>query len=298
MTFDLTPLHPRFGVRIEGIDLAAMTPAIFARLRAAFEEHSLLLFPGQTLDDAAHLRLARLFGPIEDRNAAERAPGEAYKVPEVSNLRPDGTTVPADDLHMLNLKANMLWHSDSTFMPAPALANILIARTVTRNGGQTEFACSRAAFADLPEARKEQLRRRAFRHRYAHSRAQISEELAAMPMFHKWEDQIWRAIWPNPVNGREAIYIASHVCAVEGMDPESGAALIGELLKYVARDEYVFSHTWNVGDVIVWDQRAVLHRARPWNEEEPRRLTSLCVSATSADGLEEMKVTDQIRGLP
>ena len=285
----LTPLHPRFGVEVQDFPLAAMTPERFAPLRAAFEEHSLLLFRNQDFGEADHMALANLFGPIEDRNIDSRPKGEAFKIPEVSNIREDGTLTGEMDMHTLHLKANMLWHCDSTFLPAPALTNILVARVVTATGGATEFASARAGWADMPEELKTQIRGRMVRHRYAHSRAKINPELAQLPMFHKWPDQLWRAVWKNPVNGREALYLASHACAVEGMEPEAGLALIERLLNFVTQPDYVFSHTWNVGDVLVWDQRCVLHRATPWNYDEPRKLTSICTSVTVADGIEEMK---------
>ncbi len=284
-----TPLHPRFGVRVDNIDLRDITPEHFAAIRRAFEDHSLLLFPGQTLESEDHIRLARMFGPIEDREADERAEGEEFSVPEVSNIREDGTTSGEMDLHTLNLKSNMLWHSDSTFLPVPALTNILIGRVVTETGGQTELATTRAAWQDMPEDLKAQVRDRGLWHRYSHSRARISPELAKLPKFNKWPDQLWRAVWKNPHNGREALYIASHAFAVEGLPADEGTKLIDELLSFATQPEYVFSHTWNVGDVLVWDQRAVLHRATPWNYDEPRKLTSICVSATPADGLNEMK---------
>jgi len=287
---NLTPLHPRFGVEVADFDLREVDEDSFALIRAAFEDHSLLLFRNQKLADSDHLRLAQLFGPIEDRNADERAPGEEFKIPEVSNLRPDGTLTDEADLHTLHLKANMLWHADSTFLPTPALTNILTAHIVTETGGQTELASTRAGWADMPEELRAQIRGRGVWHRYAHSRARISPELAKLPMFHKWPDQIWRAVWKNPVNGAEALYLASHAFAVEGLPAEDGRDLIDRLLKYVTRPEYVFSHTWNVGDVLVWDQRAVLHRATPWDYEEPRKLTSICTSATRQDGLDEMRI--------
>ena len=196
----------------------------------------------------------------------------------------------AMDLHTLHLKANMLWHTDSTFLPIPALTNILTARIVTQTGGATQFASTRAGWADMPETLKTRIRGRGVWHRYAHSRARISPELAKLPMFNKWDDQLWRAVWTNPINGREALYLASHAYAVQGMEPETGTNLINSLMDFVTRDEYVVSHTWNVGDVLVWDQRAVLHRATPWNYDKPRKLTSICTSATVADGLEEMRV--------
>lgn len=284
------PLHPRFGVRIDNLDLRDVTKESFGAIRDAFETHSVLLFPAQHISNEDHIRLARLFGPIEDRNADTLQAAADFKVPEVSNIREDGSITGEMDLHTLNLKSNMLWHSDSTFLPVPALTNILTARVVTKTGGATELASTRAAWADMPEALKSRIRDCAFWHRYAHSRARISPDLARLPMFNKWPDQLWRAVWRNPVNGQEALYIASHAFAVEGMDPDEGLILLRELLEFVTQPQYVCSHTWNVGDVLVWDQRAVLHRATPWNYDEPRRLTSICTSATVADGLEEMRV--------
>jgi alpha-ketoglutarate-dependent 2,4-dichlorophenoxyacetate dioxygenase len=258
-------------------------------VRAAFEEHSALLFRAQDLDDAAHLRLARFFGPIEDRQADERKEGEAFTVPEVSNLRADGSVTGEMDLHTLNLKANMLWHIDSTFLPVPALTNILIARIVTDTGGETQLASSRAAWADLPENLREQIRNKALWHRYSHSRAKISPELAKKPMFNKWPDQRWPAVVGNPVNGREALYIASHTFKVDGLDQGSSATLIDELASFITQPEYVYSHKWRVGDVLIWDQRAVLHRATPWDYSQPRKLSSLCVSLRAEDGLDAMR---------
>ncbi len=290
MAITTHPIHPKFGVQVDGIDLAHVDDTTFATIRDLFERHSVLLFKGQDLDDGAHMCLAEMFGPIEDRYADERAKGEKFTIPAVTNIREDGSVTGEMDLHTLNLKSNMLWHSDSTFMPEPALTNILIGRVVTETGGQTELASTRAAWAEMPEDLKARIRDKGFWHHYAHSRAQISPELAKLPMFNKWPPQLWRAIWTNPVTGDEALYIASHAYAVEGLPEKEGADLIAELMDFVTQDEYVFSHTWNVGDVLIWDQRAVLHRATPWNYDEPRKLTSLCVTAQPSDGLKAMRM--------
>ncbi|MEM8632151.1 MAG: TauD/TfdA family dioxygenase [Pseudomonadota bacterium] len=286
---ETTPLHPRLGVELHGLDLRDVTAKSgYPGLRALFETHSALLIRNQTLTDADHMAFASLFGPIEDRKADERKEGEAFEVPRVSNETPGGVT-DADDLHSLNLKSNMLWHADSTFMPAPALTNILIARVVTSEGGNTELASSRAAFADFPEDLKARLRGLRFRHHYSHSRARISPELAALPMFHKWPEQSWPAVWKNPVTGDEALYIASHAFAVEGLEEKEGQALIDDLTERATVPDYVYSHRWAPGDVLIWDQRAVLHRGTPWPPDEPRTLTSLCVTTTEADGLADMR---------
>jgi len=282
------PLSARFGV-VVSCDLDTASDQDLAALRPLFERHSALLFRRQSLSDAGHLRLARVFGEIEDRNADTRAPGDAFEIPQVSNVTASGTSGDMD-LQTLNLRANMLWHADSTFLPRPALANILVARTVTSTGGATELASTRAAFADMTAEEQAALRALRFRHHYAESRRKISAELAELPMFHKWPPQTWPAVWRNPVTGEEAVYVASHAYAVDGMADDAARAYLEALIARCTAPDYVYAHHWTVGDVLIWDQRAVLHRGTPWPLEEPRVLSSLCVSVTDADGLAAMRV--------
>jgi len=291
MSLRMTPLTDRYGMVVHDIDLAEIDAPLYAEIRAAFESHSVLLFRGQDLSDEAHMRLAGFFGPLEDRYAEERGPGEKFAVPEVTNIREDGSLSDEMDLQTLNLKANMLWHSDSTFLPVPALTNILIGRVVTETGGATELASTRIGWEDMPEPLKSRIRDRGIWHRYSHSRHRISPELAKLPMFNKWPDRLWKSVWRNPVNGREALYIASHACAIEGMDAGPAATLLDELMAFATQDPYVYRHQWQTGDVLIWDQRAVLHRATPWNYDEPRKLSSLCVSASAQDGVDDMRLS-------
>ncbi|MEM6477480.1 MAG: TauD/TfdA family dioxygenase, partial [Pseudomonadota bacterium] len=215
-------------------------------------------------------------------------------IPLVSNQTETGVTGEMD-LHTLNLRANQQWHTDSTFLPRPALCNILTARVVPSRGGETELASSRAAWAAMPEALKARVRGRFFAHHYRTSRARLSEELASLPMFNKWPAQTWPALWTNPTNGAEALYIASHVYAVDGLDAEASAALIDELTAFCAQPAFTYSHAWTVGDVLLWDQRAVLHRGRPWPLEEPRTLASLCISMSDGDGLAAARAAVEAR---
>ena len=284
MTMRLSPLHPRFGVEVHGIDLTQVTAeAGYPAIREAFEAHSLLLFRDQRLDDTAHLALGALFGPIEDRSQGKNGPKSTMD--NVTNRLADGAIAAAEGLHTLNLTANQLWHTDSTFLPVPALANILAARVLSSEGGETEFASTRTAWQDLPESLKARVRKAVLHHRFAHSRAKISPELAKQEQFTKWADQAWKAIWPNPVNGEDALYIASHAYAVEGMPEAEGQALIDELIDFATRPGCVYTHAWRPGDVLIWDERAMLHRGRPWPYAEERTLASICVSARDVDGL-------------
>ena len=284
-TFETTPLADSFGVVVHDFNLSNVSrEGHYPALRALFEEHCALLFPAQDLSSEDHMRLAEMFGPVEDRKKDERGPGEKAEVSLVSNEAEDGVTGEMD-LHTLNLKANQQWHIDSTFMPVPALCNILTARVVTTTGGQTELASTRAAWAAMPEGLKARIRGRILGHNYRRSRERVSAELANLPMFNKWPAQRWPAIWTNPVNGCEALYIASHVFEVEGMGRAEGNALVEELIEFCTQPQFVYSHTWSVGDVLMWDQRAVLHRGMPWPYDQPRTLASVCCSMTDSDGL-------------
>ena len=281
------PLHPRFGVEVEQVSLCEVTAADgYDEIRTLFDRHLLLLFRNQSLDDAQHLALGRLFGPIEDRS---QSPDPIEAISVVSNI--DGEEVVGDeeDLRVLRNVANQQWHTDSTFLPVPALANILRADVLPSSGGETEFLSTRAAWQDMPAELQARVRDRVIRHRYTHSVARASKQLAQLDRYTMWPDQRWRALWPNPVTGDEALYIASHACGIDGMGDDEAQALIDRLIAFCARDEYVYSHRWQVGDVLIWDERATLHRGRPWPYDEPRSLRSICISAGAADGLDNVR---------
>ncbi|HYB09742.1 MAG TPA: TauD/TfdA family dioxygenase [Alphaproteobacteria bacterium] len=284
----MTPLHPSFGVEVHDMDLRCVTAeAGYPAIRDAFEAHSLLMFRGQNLDDDAHLALGALFGPIEDRSMGRNGP--TPRMDNVTNRLADGTISAAEDFHTLNLIANHLWHTDSTFLPVPALANILAARVLSTTGGETEFASTRVAWRELPPPLKDRLRDATLRHSYAHSRAKIFAELAKQPRSTRWAEQAWRAVWRNPVNGEEALYIASHAFAVVGMPETEGQALIDAAIDFATRPGTVYTHFWRPGDILIWDERAMLHRGRPWPLDEERTLASICVSARDVDGLDRMR---------
>ncbi|MEM7211335.1 MAG: TauD/TfdA family dioxygenase [Pseudomonadota bacterium] len=281
---DMRPLHRDFGVEISDVDLLSATAEhCYPEIRRAFEEHSLLLFRNQAMDDPAVLKLGNLFGEIENRKDAP------IEVSRVSNVLPDGSVLEPDALRLKDLKANMLWHTDSTFLPVPALANIITARIVPSEGGATELVSTRAGFDRLPESLKQIARGSKLRHRLTHSRAKVDPDLAQAAHITKWEETCWPAVWRNPVTGAEALYIASHACGVEGMDDVEGQALIDDLTERMVPEDAVYAHQWQVGDVLIWDERATLHRGMPWPYDQARELASICVTASDSDGLDIMR---------
>jgi len=287
--FQTRALHDDFGVEVQGIDLRGIDlrgidGEAFAALRALFEEHSLLLFRGQELDETAHRRLAERFGPIEDLRDAPA--GQPAVRAMVSNRPSPGALVADADMMMLDLEANFLWHTDSSFLPTPSLANLLVATVVPASGGgATELASTRVGWERMDKRLKSRARDAVLIHRFSHSRTMVDPRLGALETYSRYPDTRWRAVWRNPVNGRDALFAGAHACGVVGLSDGDGSALIEELTAAVTGPDAVYAHHWRPGDVLVWDERAMLHRGTPWSYEEERTLASFVVSALESDGI-------------
>jgi alpha-ketoglutarate-dependent 2,4-dichlorophenoxyacetate dioxygenase len=289
MAMDVVPLGPGFGAELRGVMLAdvASDDAAYAAVRAAFEEHSVLVFRDQEVTDELQLAFSRRFGPPEVTKVGSQGTGSHFVI--LSTIDADGNVVPPDHRLSLRSKANQLWHTDSSFKPVPALTSILSARIIPANGGETEYVSTRLAFERLDPAMRNRLQSSFAWHDYAHSRSQIAPDLASPEERAALPPQCWRMVWKNPVNGRGAIYLASHAYAVEGMDKAAGKQLIDELMAFATAPGTSYLHQWRRGDVVMWDNRATMHRGRPWPAHEARLMVRTTISATEADGVDTMR---------
>lgn len=285
---ELIPLGPGFAAEVRGAGMADVTASdeTYAAVRAAFEEHSVLVFRAQPITNELQMAFSRRFGPLEIAKAASRGEGTPFSI--LTNVEPDGSLVPPGHKEELRAKANQLWHTDSCFKIPPALASVLSGRTVATTGGETEFTSMRLTWERLPGDMRKKLDNAYAWHDYAHSRGKISPHLASERERSTMPAVSWRMRWRNPVNGRDALYIASHTCAIDGMGREEALQLIDELTAFATQPEHIYQHHWQSGDVIMWDNRATMHRGRPWSTAEPRHMIRTTISATDADGLAEM----------
>jgi alpha-ketoglutarate-dependent 2,4-dichlorophenoxyacetate dioxygenase len=166
---------------------------------------------------------------------------------------------------------------------------VLSARTIPAAGGETEFASMRRAWQRLPQTLRTRLESACAWHDYAHSRGKIAPHLASEREKNALPAVRWRMRWPNPVNGLEALYVASHTYAIDGMTNDAAQALIAELITDATKPGCTWLHRWQPGDVVIWDNRAILHRGRPWPDDQPRHMVRTTISATEADGLSELR---------
>jgi alpha-ketoglutarate-dependent 2,4-dichlorophenoxyacetate dioxygenase len=285
---EIVPLAPGFAAELRGVTIqdVAASEAAYATVRAAFEKHSVLVLRGQDVSDDAQLAFSRRFGPLEVTKIGSL--GYRTNLVVLKTLDEKGDVVPEDHRLALENKANQLWHTDSSFKSVPALASVLSSRIVPARGGETEYVSTRLAFERLDPALQRRLEDSFAWHEYAYSRSKIAPDLAGPAERAALPPQCWRLVWQNPVNGRKALYMASHTYAIEGMEPEAAQALLGELTRAATAPGASYSHSWREGDVVMWDNRAVMHRGRPWPAGEPRHMVRSTISAMAADGLDAM----------
>jgi len=290
---DIIPVGPGFAAELRGVTLAdvANDDAIYVAARAAFEEYSVLVFRDQQVTDEGQLAFSRRFGPPEVTKVGSLGTGSHFVI--LTTIGPDGKVVPPDHRYAMRNKANQLWHTDSSFKKTPALTSILSARIIPARGGETEYVSTRLAFERLDPALQKQVAGSFAWHDYAHSRGQIAQGLASPEERAALPPVCWRMVWKNPVNGRSAVYLASHAYAVEGMEPAAGAKLIDDLTRAATAPGTSYVHAWKSGDVVMWDNRATMHRGRPWPAHEARLMVRTTISATAADGLESMRPPSQ-----
>jgi alpha-ketoglutarate-dependent 2,4-dichlorophenoxyacetate dioxygenase len=287
LAITIRKITPVFGAEITGVDLTHLDDATFEHIEDAFETYSVLVFPQQNLDDDAQIAFSRRFGDLEKTQGHIANNFQVKHVSEITNLDPDGKLMAPDDPRVLYRLGQRNWHSDSSFKRVPAKASLLHARKLPPDGGDTQFASLRAAYDALPDARKRDLEDKVAIHHYAYSRRNGGYALTNEAEDKRFPPVPQAMIRANPVNGRKALYVGSHASHIRGMPEDEGRALLKELLDFATQDQFTYQHHWKVGDLVMYDNRAALHRARPYKiTEHPRilhRTTVMGEGPTVAD---------------
>ena len=272
MTIRVTRLTPDFAARVDGADVTRpLDDATWAEVRAAFEEHSVLVFHDQPLDDDRQVAFTLRFGALEVTRSMNPAAGTPFARQSNLDIK-TGEVIPPDDRRMIYQLANMLWHSDGSFKKVPALCSLLSARIVPPEGGATEFASTRCAYAALPDAVKRQVAGAVVVHDFSWSRDQIRPGFFTERERAEYPPVPHPLVRANPVNGRRALFLGAHASHVVGRSIADGRAFLKDLLDHVTQPRFCYRHEWREGDLVVWDNRCVLHRATPYDTTRYKRL--------------------------
>jgi alpha-ketoglutarate-dependent 2,4-dichlorophenoxyacetate dioxygenase len=271
MAIEVKPLHPAFGAEVIGADPAS-GDVLTSEIEAAIGQYGLLLFRDMPLDDEALPQFGARFGPLQNLSPK---PEVASPIAPITNLAEDGKLLPKDDMMRKQNDANCLWHIDSTYLFPRATYSFLNARIVTSTGGETEYCDTRNAWDALGEDQRARLEGLVCDHSILHSRRLIGYEMP--PVFSRALNSIRRKLVERHApSGRTAMIVASHVENIEGMAYEDARALIDELIVIASAPERVYRHRWAVGDLLMWDNRCVLHRGTPYKQyDEVRDLRSV-----------------------
>ncbi len=265
MTLELRNLHPMYGVEVVGVDVARpVDDATFAEIRMALDEHSLLLFRGLDMTDERQIAFSERFGPLLRATSNNLTGGTPFS--RQSNLDvKTGEFIPADDRRMRYQKANEGFHSDGSYRVVPALCSLLSGRVVPPEGGATEFTTMRGAWAALPEARRRPLEGLVAVHYLYHSRSLVDPTVMNEAQKSETPPVRQAVVRTNPANGRKTLFVGAHASHIVGWPEEEGRALLKELLAFCAQPQFVYRHQWQEGDLVVYDNRCLLHRATPYD---------------------------------
>ena len=287
MAIALFPVTPSFAAEVGDIDLSAPLDAeTLQSVREAFATYAVLVFPAQELAAEQHLAFAKNFGPLEvtvQRTFRHSKLRIRKEFADIANLDAEGRLWRKDSRIRLFQMGNRLWHTDSSFKAPSGYASLLYARSVAPIGGHTEFADLRAAFDALPAGKRARLQGLVAHHSLLYSRRRLGlmeftlEEKTAFAPVRR---PLLRRI---PESGRESLYIASHIGAIEGMADEEAEALLAELIAHATQRQFVYTHRWRAGDLVMWDNRCTMHRGTEYEDTRwPRDLRR----ATTSDRLD------------
>jgi alpha-ketoglutarate-dependent 2,4-dichlorophenoxyacetate dioxygenase len=275
MPLSIRQVGPCFAGEVSGIDLTRpLAEEDIAAIHAGMDEYAVLVFHGQDLSDAQQLAFTQCLGPIELAIGTSLRRPEEYRLPEtfadVSNLDKDGKPFARDDRRRLFGIGNRLWHSDSSFKVVPAKYSLLHARSVTSKGGNTEFADMRAAYYALDAETKELIEDLVCEHSQMFSRGKLGFTDFTDEERERFKPVRQRLVRTHPTTGRKSLYLSSHAGKIIGWPEPEAKALLMDLTEAATQREFVYAHKWRVGDLVMWDNRQTMHRARPFPHDQPR----------------------------
>ncbi len=276
MSIEIEQLHPLYAARIHGVDVRhPVSDSTFADIREAMATYAVCAIGHDAPPtNEQHIAFSRRFGPME--RSTRKIAGTDARVPypeivDQSNLDEVGEIYADDDRRLAYKRANRLWHTDMSFYDVRATYSLLAAHAIPPAGADTEFVDMRAAYDALPAARRAEIDGLVVEHSYWHSRVlgggpePTEEERATRPPARH------PMVHVHAPSGRRALYLASHASGILGWETDRARALISELMAFATQPRFVYAHKWRLGDILIWDNLATMHRATEFDDRTFRR---------------------------
>lgn len=280
----LQPLHPHFAAEASGIDLAQpLADADVRAINAAMNQYAVLVWRGQPLTAQQQLRFSNSFGPLDiglKRVFKRPERLEDERLIDISNVDAQGQVARRDSPKNLSNFANQLWHSDSSFMNPRAAYSMLHSVINPSWGGETEFADLRAAHDALDARMRDTIAGLSAEHYALHTRLLLGDEAYTDAQKKEIPPAIWPLIDTHPGSGRQVLFVGVHARQIVGWPTAESRMLLLDLLENATQREFVYRHEWQVGDTVMWDNRATLHRGRRYDIAERRELRRTTVNDT------------------
>jgi alpha-ketoglutarate-dependent 2,4-dichlorophenoxyacetate dioxygenase len=268
---EIRPIGGCFAAEVLDVQLATVGDDAFEAIEQAFYDHSVLVFHDQQLNEEEHAAFSRRFGDLEMTMVNDPS-GGGGPVNHISNVDEHDRLIPMDDVRMVYNSGNALWHTDSSYKPVPAKASLLFADDVPPSGGETEFACMRAAYETLSDEERDAIENLVVEHDIAFSRATIDPNMLSDAFRKEVPPQLQALVRVIPETGRKTFYAGAHAARVAGLPEKRSRALIDKLNALATKPEFVYQHKWAVNDLVMWDNRCCLHRGRAWDGSKFRRV--------------------------
>jgi len=284
MSLRLKPLHPVFVAEASGIDLTRpLAPADVRAINAAMNEHGVLVWRGQPLTAQQQIDFATSFGPLDiglKRVFKRPERLEDERLIDISNVDAQGNVTRRDSPKNLSNFANQLWHSDSSFMNPRAAYSMLHCVIKPSWGGDTEFADLRHAYDTLDERTRRQIQDLKAEHYALHTRLLLGDEAYTDEQKKAIAPAVWPLVDTHPGSGRKVLFVGVHARQIVGWPTAESRMFLLDLLEHATQRERVFRHEWQVGDLVIWDNRSTLHRGRRFDISERRELRRTTINDT------------------
>ncbi len=289
MPITMRQVGPCFAAEVDGIDLSkALSREEIDAVHAGMDRYAVLVFHDQKITDEQQLAFTLSLGDIEHSIGTSLHGPDEYRLPttfaDVSNLDKDNKVFARDDRPRLFGLGNRLWHSDSSFKVTPAKYSLLRAVSIPSKGGNTEYADMRAGYDTLDEETKAEIEELVCEHSQLYSRAILGFTDFTEEERLRFKPVRQCLVRTHPVTKRKSLYLASHAGGILGWPVPEARAFLRDLIEHATQRQFVYAHKWAVNDLVMWDNRQTMHRARPFPANEPRdmRRTTLAGDGPTA----------------